>query len=416
MHLTPIRLLCTALAAVLLSACSAIEPPRDGNYSGLAAIGNAPTPSAPPPSGPNDDACDVAQPTGICWYPATAKFHPDGERLIINLCSNRRGATYYCRMVEYQVKTQRWSLVPGQQAGKSYLYPAYSNDGRSLVFVVDDCANPWCRGGIGMGQLTTMPVQAGAGQAARYGAMQRLNVHGATRPNFTPDDQSLVYWRWHHKARLASGRTLGNVSIYRYTPQTDTEVHFIPSLYTDQVAAYFTVPMSAPHFSRDGKILRFVSRHDSSLGRGSSSLDQGFPDVEVHLSDGAYAGRWTSQVKEGLGRVFAEHPRLGYLAGPANLRLVDAKTLATTAVLLDPGYVWVADASINAAGSLVAAVSGIQSKDDGTQGIRRDYWLYVDDAKDVRKKVRAAPVLALISLATRDVSALEWPNVETLTP
>ncbi len=267
-----------------------------------------------------------------------------------------------------------------------------------------------------MGQLTTMPVQAAAGQAARYGAMQRLAVNGATRPSFTPDDQSLVYWRSRHTARLASGRTLGNVSIYRYTPKTDTEEHFIPSLYTDQVAAYFTVPMSAPHFSSDGKILRFVSRHDSSLGLGRSSLDESAPDVEVRLSDGAFQGRKTADVTEGLGRVFAEHPRVGYLAGPANLRLVDAKTLATKTVLLEPGYSWVADASINAAGSLVVAVSGVQSKADGTQVIRRDYWLYVDDAKDLRKKVRAAPVLALISLATRDVLALEWPNVETLTP
>ena len=242
-------------------------------------------------------------------------------------------------------------------------------------------------------------MQAAAGQAARYGAMQRLNVYGATRPNFTPDDQSLVYWRWHHKARLASGRTLGNVSIYRYTPQTDTEVHFIPSLYTDQVAAYFTVPMSAPHFSSDGKILRFVSRHDSSLGRGSSSLDQGTPDVA-----GAPERRGLSKAvelptsKEGLGRVFAEHPRVGYLAGPANLRLVDAKTLATKAVLLEPGYSWVADASINAAGSLVVAVSGVQSKADGTQGIRRDYWLYVDDAKDLRKQVRCCAGACVDSL------------------
>lgn len=413
MHPTPIRLFCIALAAALFSACSAIESPRHGQYAGLAAIGKEPQPSAPSSSGPNADACDVAQPTELCWYPATAKFHPDGERIIINLCSNRRGAAYYCRMVEYQVKTQRWSLVPGQQAGKSYLYPAYANDGRSLVFVVDDCARPWCRGGMGMGQLTMQPVQAFPGQAARYGAMQRLNVHGATRPNFTPDDQSLVYWRWHHKARLASGRTVGNVSIYRYTPKSDTEEHFIPSLYTDQVAAYFTVPMSAPHFSRDGKILRFVSRHDSSLGRGSSSLDESAPDVEVRLRDGVFQGRKTADVTQGLGRVFAEHPRLGYLAGPANLRLVDAKTLATQAVLLEPGYSWVADASINAAGSLVVAVSGVQSKTDGTQGIRRDHWLYRDAP---RNQVRSAPVLALISLPTREVTALEWPNVETLAP
>ena len=416
-----IRLLCIALAAALLSACSAIEPPRHGNYGGLAAIDGGqkttPTPPPTPATGPNADACDVAQPTGICWYPASAKFHPDGERLIVNLCSNRHGAAYYCRMVEYQIKAQRWNLVPGQQAGKSYLYPAYSNDGRSLVFVVDDCANPWCRGGYGMGQLTTLPVvQAEPGQAARYGAMKRLPVHGATRPNFTPDDQSIVYWRGRHTARLASGRTLSNVSVYRYTPKTDTEEHFIPSLYTDQVAAYFTVPMSAPHFSSDGKLLRFSARHDSSLASGRSSLDQGTPDVQVRLSDGAYEGRRTAKVKEGLGQVFAEHPKLGYLAGPGNLRLVDAKTLTTKAVLIEPGISSFVDGDLDTQGSQAVGLSRMPT---WTQGIPEGgtlYWTYGIDPRDLRKQVRAAPVLSLIDLKTKGVQALEWPNVESLVP
>ena len=119
MHPSYTRLLWIVLAASLLGACAAVEPPRYGNYSGLAAIGSEPPPPTPA-TGPNADACDVAQPTGICWYPASAKFHPDGERLIVNLCSNRHGAAYYCRMVEYQIKTQRWSLVPGQ-AGRQEL-------------------------------------------------------------------------------------------------------------------------------------------------------------------------------------------------------------------------------------------------------------------------------------------------------
>ena len=267
-----------------------------------------------------------------------------------------------------------------------------------------------------MGQLTTMPVQAAAGQAARYGAMQRLAVNGATRPNFSPDDQSIVYWRGRYSARLASGRTLSSVSVYRYTPKTDTEEHLIPSLYTDQVAAYFTVPQSAPHFSSDGKILRFSAFHDSSLGHGSSSLDQGTPDVQVRLSDGAFEGRRTAKVKEGLGQVFAEHPKLGYLAGPGNLRLVDPKTLETKAVFLDPGAYQVSAAEFNAQGTSAVAISGLFSLVTGRQGPEFEYWLTKTNPKDLRYRIPAAPVLSLIAMSDGDVRALKWPNVEALAP
>lgn len=424
------NLLLVCALALGLAAC-APSVPRFGNYGGPVVDS-----ATPEPPDPKADICAVAQPSSICWYPAQARFHPDGQRLVVTLCSNRHGAAYFCRMVEYQIAEKRWRLIPGQEAlpptskiagkaaakaggqqnGQSYLYPAYSPDGQSLVFVVDDCEQAWCRGAEGFGQLATMGAQAEPGQDARYGEVKRLPVTGATRPNFTPDGKQVVYWRNRFGARLASGRSIGSVSVFAYAPTYDVEEHLVPSLYTQQASAFFIMPLSAPHFSADGKTLRFSAQMDNSMARGRTSLTHWMPDVEVNLVDGSFAGRATSRVKEGLGQVFAEHPRLGYLAGPGNLRLVDAKTLETKAVYLDPGEAHVNDADVNPQGTFAVAMSGILSMTSGAQSAEFSYWVTKTNPKDLRYTIPAAPVLALIDLSTNQVQALEWPNVEALTP
>ena len=100
------------LVAALLSAC-APGVPRFGNYGG-APTGAVERQSLPP------DPCAVARPEAICWTPVQARFHPDGRRLVVNLCNNRRGTPqdqyfggiHYCCMVEYMLEDQRWLFLP----------------------------------------------------------------------------------------------------------------------------------------------------------------------------------------------------------------------------------------------------------------------------------------------------------------
>ena len=403
--------LALALIGLLFFSACAPTPPRFGNFGG---------PVAPERQAPvaGEDVCAVAQPEAICWTPVQARFHPDGQHMVVNLCSNRRGAIYYCRMVEYRMGDQRWRLIPGQEAGKSYQYPSYSHDGKTLVFGVAQCEQPDCKGNSGFGQLATMAVQATAGQPTVYGAVKALPVPGVSRPNFSPDDQQIVYWRdqYKSKSRLASGRGIGSISVFGYRPATDEETHLIPGMNTDKLRTRFINALSGPLFTPDGGTIRFTAQNDP-LGGSESAAKRGMSDVDYHLPSGTTISRYWHRVAEGLGRVYAEHPTRGVLAGAGNLRLVDPlPPHATRAVFFSPEPSQVADADIDRAGVWVVGLSGIQSMDSGRQSAERSYWRMTEDPKDLRKKVPAAPVFALVRIDTKQVQAVQWPNLESLRP
>lgn len=386
----------------------------------LAACGTSPHyggPMSAPASVPaTADQCATDKPETICWTPVQARFHPDGQRMVVNLCSNRRNANYYCRMVEYRIAEQRWHLIPGQEEGKSYFYPSYSNDGKTLVFGAAHCEQPYCAGNRGYGQLATMNVDAKPGKAAGYGPLKLWPVMGMSRPSFTADDQRVLYWRSHYSARLTSGRSISSISVFEYRFATDEETHPIESLYTGQKTVRFIDAWTSPRYSLDGKVLRFSGMVDNLIRSPDRVwIGGGDPDVEYRGPQAELVHRRVDRVMEGLGRVYVEHPERGILAGPGNLRLVDAKTLQTKAVFVNPEPYQVADADIERTGQLAVGISGVRAVTNGNQGPKRTYWLTRDDPKDLRKQIPAAPVLALVNLGTGAVQALHWPNLETLT-
>lgn len=406
---------CVFVALAGLSACAPTSP-RFGNYGG--------TPGSQPSAGNLPaDVCAVAQPQAICWTPVQARFHPDGQRMVVNLCSNRmgtpqdqyRGGIYYCRMVEYRLDDQSWHLIAGQEEDKSYLYPSYSHDGKTLVFGVDDCQRPYCIGGMGYGQLATMSVQAESGQPARYGAIKRWPVMGMSRPSFTDDDQRVLYWRNHHSARLASGRSIGSISVFEYRFANDEETHPIASLYTKQKTIRFIHAWTSPQYSLDGKVLRFSGRVDNLI----ASPDRvwilgGKPDLEYRGPNTDLIHRQTDRNLEGLGRVFAEHPRRGILAGPGNLRLVDPRTLQTIRVLVQPQSARVDQGDIDPSGRWALAVVGGRNLQTSGQSKQRDYWKQIRDTRKAEGMKDDVPVLPLIDLKSGQVQALRWPNIESL--
>lgn len=391
------------LASLALPACA----PRFGNYGG---------PMGAPASVPaTADRCASDQPEGICWTPVQARFHPDGQRMVVNLCSNRRNANYYCRMVEYRMAEQSWHLIPGQEEGKSYLYPSYSNDGKTLAFGVAQCAQPYCAGERGYGQLATMSVDAKPGKVAGYGLPKLWPVMGMSRPSFTGDDQRVLYWRSHYSARLASGRSIGSISVFAYRFATDEETHLIESLYSGQKTVRFIDAWTSPRYSLDGKVLRFSGMVDNLI-RSPERLwiGGGDPDVEYSGSKAELVHRRVGREMEGLGRVYAEHPERGILAGQGNLRLVDPKTLATKAVLVQPDFARIAQADIDPSGRWAVAVIGGRSLQDGRQGAQSFYWLQIRDTRKAEGMKNDVPVLPLVNLETGAVQALSWPNVEML--
>lgn len=398
------------IGLLLLSACAPTLP-RFGNYGGPTAPASQKTPPA------SEDACAVAQPQSICWTSVQARFHPDGQHMVVNLCSNRRGAIYYCRLVEYRMADQRWRLIPGQEEGKSYQYPSYSHDGKTLVFGVAQCQQPDCKENFGYGQLATMEVQAAAGADTVYGPIRHLPVNGASRPNFSPDDREILYWRSHHQARLSSGRSIGSISVFGYRPATDEERNLVPGLHTETAKVHFINALSGPRYSLDGRVIRFTALDDGLWARDLRAVRAGIADVEYDVKTGRAVDRAIHRVAAGLGRVYAEHPVLGILAGPGNLRLVDPQLPhATRATFFSPEPSQVSDADIDRAGVWALGLSGLQSMTSGNQGPKRQYWLTTEDAKDLRKQVPTAPVFSLVRIKTRGVQAVQWPNVESLKP
>lgn len=397
--------------ALSLSACAPTVP-RFGNFGGPVAPAGPQTPAS-------DDECAVAQPQGICWTPVQARFHPSGDQMVVNLCSNRRGAIYYCRLVEYRLADQRWRLLPGQEEGKSYQYPSYSHDGKTLVFGVATCQQPDCKENVGHGQLATMDVRAAAGADTAYGPIRLLPVHGVSRPNFSLDDQEILYWRSHHQARLASGRSIGSLSVFGYRPATDEERNLVPGLHTETAKVHFINALSGPRYSLDGRVIRFMAQDDGFWAKDLQAVRAGVGDVEYDVKTGRAVDREFFGVTDGLGRVYAEHPTQGILAGAGNLRLVDPQPPHSTRVaFFSPKPSQVSDADIDRAGLLAVALSGVQATfpRGPVNGLRRDHWLWADEHRGAAKTERTVPVFSLVRIKAQEVQAVQWPNVESLKP
>lgn len=183
---------------------------------------------------------DLHAHTRVRWFPIGAKYSPDGKWAVVNLCSV--ATPTYCRLVKWEPdevgslmpngiqSTGRWTLIPGQDAATSYIWPDISRDGQRLAFVVANC----------QGQLnadsknSSLPVPQSCdlndGQLAHSPSVRSLDgsivlqhLRTVTKPAWRPDGQALLYWRSLNPVRLASGMTMSHRDLFEYDMEAKQE-------------------------------------------------------------------------------------------------------------------------------------------------------------------------------------------------
>jgi hypothetical protein len=85
-------------------------------------------------------------------------------------------------------------------------------------------------------------------------------------------------------------------------------------------------------------------------------------------------------------------------------------------VLLKPDISRISQADIDPAGRWAVAVVGGRSLIDGSQGKERHYRHQIRDMRKAEGMKDDVPVLPLIHIDTGEVQALQWPNIESLSP
>lgn len=360
------------------------------------------------------------------WFPVQARFHPSGKSLVVNFC--RADASYYCRMVAYDIALQSWTLLPNQQPDVSYFRPSYSNNGELLVFSQAPCSPDHKQCNDGYGQLATMPAQGGA--------ITLLPVYHASRAHFTADDRRLTYWRIKDAGRLASGRAVGSVSVYEYNLGTGQETALIESMETGTDGVRFIASLTAPRYRVDGNTLFFCALNGDTYKRdpvtqrpmehpvpgwGANCFFFDLQTQKYTLVDTDRLG--VRAAYGGIGTPYVEDRRQGFLIG-SWLTFADSKTFERKVPrLFRPGPAQLADADLNKSGDTAVAVTGTVMFKNGVHVSARTFYdmdiVYVKDGRALQEAdrfyIRKAPRLALIDIASREVSALEWPDIGRLT-
>lgn len=419
------RILFMVLALTLgaLSAGCVPTPPRFGHYGG-------PVKSEPESATPAPKAANLLRETN--WSPVQARFHPDGNRLVINFC--HVDAPYYCRLVEYDRVRNTWKRLPGQQEGVSYTYPSYSNDGRSLVFSVVPCSPDRKQCNSGYGQLATMP--------AGGGPITLLPVQQARRAHFTADDKRLTYWRLKTTGKLASGRSFGSFSVYEYDLGSGQETALVESMETTPGRPFatattlgrsfglsFIADTTAPRYLSDGKTLYFCAMNGDTWMTDSTGLNNLvhpvpgwgtnciFFDVTKQtykLVDTDRLGRTDGNI----GTPYVQHKARGILTG-SYLGFVDANTLTSIGGLFfKTGHHIRTDADIHPLGDTVIAVTGTTMFKNGEHIPKSTFYRMKEispfKTQDPTNYTRSSPVLALVHADNHQVTPLEWPDIEQM--
>lgn len=404
-------LLSMSLLAVLQLAACAPNMPRFGNYGGDQLRERA-------HSNQLSDPCEGSEAVQLCWFPVQARFHPDGQRLVVNLCSSKRNAQYHCRMVEYHIGQQRWHLIEGQQTDQSYLYPSYSHDGKRLLFSVVDCPQP-CRGSGPYGQLATMAVQVRSEAPGVYGPQQPLPVLGASRSSFTRDDQRVVYWRSYADVKRPLGVNPGTISVFEYNRTTGKQTHLIPALYPQTMPergdyAEFFHPFTAPRYTVDGNTLYFCAMGGNISGKYVMAWNNNC--VFYKIAANTFESKVAFRDVRGLGMPYTQTLNGEYLAGAGSLRLVNPTKGTETQIVPPAGLYQQSDADIDTEQTKVSLVVAAIRPSNGSHVAKRSH--YLDPEANVPAiplmQQGRFPMLSLVALPSKTMHALIWPNVEAL--
>lgn len=370
----------------------------------------------------------------VRWFPISARFAPDGSWVVVNLCSSHN--PLYCRLVRWEPNGQSqtpeggtpvsglWSLIGGQEPNKSYIWPSVSWNGRKLAYVVADCVNkppqPAPPRPTGDAVPAPHPLQKldcafHEGQPATSEStvdlkqgQQVMAIRGASRPNWRPDDQAIVYWRPIAKVTLASGRTGALPDVYEYDLSTQVET---PKFNQSATYVSWRAVASGPFYAPDGKtfaICGYGFNIPSSFG-----LHRLIQCIRVNTQN-IEEIRGLNPLSEATTFVWLMEDWQGthWVTNGDQVRLVDKKTLQVTEEFLNARLPNGQLTNLTPYGVSVSkgrdAVFVNRTLFNSQPIARRSYW--IADAREAPP----APHLSYYDAQTKEIRPIFWPNVDQL--
>lgn len=368
------------------------------------------------------------------WFPINARFAPDGSWVVVNLCSNHN--PLYCRLVRWEPNGKpqtpdgdtpssgRWSLIAGQEPNKSYIWPSVSWSGKKLAYVIADCSSnpslpalPTSKGDspVAVHSLAKLDCGFHDGQPAISESITDLKqgqeiapVHGATRPNWRPDDLAILYWRTIASVTLASGRSGGVRDVYEYDLNARVETPKFDLLAT---RISWSSEATGPFYEPEGKT--FVICGYGFNFPGDLGLQRLIQCVQVNSQNVVDVKGLNPLSRSTVFQWIAEDWQgTHWITNGEQIRMVDKKTLLVTGELLNTRL---ANGHLDNLTPNTVSVS--RSRDAifvnrtffRSQPIpRRSYW--IADGRDAPP----APHLSYYNAQTREIHPVFWPNVDQL--
>jgi len=307
---------------------------------------------------PVANAPSAGQPVSMVrWFPIYLRFSPTANWAVVNLCSNAN--PLYCKLVRWEPDgasspldgggqtTGKWSLIAGQEANKSYIWPSVSWGGTKLGYVVADCKlkgqpnTPNTTGSAGK------PLPPEALDCAFYNGQPAVSesvtdlrvgqkiapIYSAAKPAWRPDDKALLYWRTIANVTLASGRMLGHRDIYEYDFATDTET---PKFNRAGTRVLWSSDATGPFYAADGKSFTMCGFAFSL----PVHIDQNTPihcttTDTTNPNSGSIKGIPTKNAPTPFQSILAKLGEIAWLTEGDRLGITDVKTQVQLRSLLD---------------------------------------------------------------------------------
>lgn len=366
----------------------------------------------------------------VNWFPIAAKYAPGGDWLVVNLCSFHN--PLYCKLVRWEPDgaalplpggrstTGRWSLIAGQDADKTYIWPEVSPSGQKLAYVVAGCTP---KAGVTLtrkGQLAANPEQLDCGfydgQPAisesvvdiRQG-QQLAPVYGASKPTWRPDGKALLYWRTVVVVTLASGRNLGQRDVYEYDFESKKEA---PKHDRGVTRVFWSMEATGPFYSADGNSF-------TVCGIGMSvppSMDQD-TRVQCMTTTATYPykirGIKTRTASPPFTAIIGKHDDQIFYTRGETLSLTSSSSFSSLKVLF-PTYTSYTNLSPHSISSVSGKPAVILSGSLGNYLIPIRQGSYFNQ---LLGHLPASPVMFLVQVDSVEPAALQpvfWPSVDQL--
>jgi hypothetical protein len=391
-----------------------------------------------PPAAPTLAELNLPPPPQVRWFPIYARFAPDGTWAVVNLCSYYN--PLYCRLVRWEPggapqslqdgtpSTGRWSLIAGQDADKSYIWPSVSWNGQKLAYVVAPCAAPAPPRPAPprpSGDAVPPPHPHEAFDCEFFGGQPAISAStsdlrqgqqiapftSAARPAWRPDDQAILYWRTKSTYQLSSGRVGGLRDVYEYDFKAQAET---PKFDLAATGILWGAEASGPFYAPDGKSFALCGSGEISSVAEKLGLQYGFQCIQVNSQRVADTKGLNPRTDNPvIDWVVQDWQGTHWVSCGDQVRMVDKKTLQITDELLNTRLANGERSNLSPQTVTVSAVGNAiivsWTLYRLLQPIRRGTFASV-----VSNRAPPAPHLVYYSKQTRTTQPVFWPNVDQL--